>query len=228
MPRTRVTRLVEYQVEERAELDALLDSVRVGHVGLVTEGLPVVIPTAIARDNDVLLVHGSTGSRWMRQVALGVPCCVAVTSLDGVIVARSAFESSFRYRSAVVFGSFERLEGDDKRRGLDVIVDKLIPGRANEIRPSTISELNKTMVLSLAIEQWSLKVSSGWPTDGDDDIAGDAWAGVVPLTIAAGPALPAPDLRGGISVPASVQALTTDTGSPPVGGAPRSSGEGGI
>lgn len=209
MPRTRVTRLRELQVLERSVLDALLDEVRVGHIGLNADDHPVVIPTAIARDGDTVLAHGSTGSRWMRVVAAGAPACLAVTSLDGVMVARSAFESSFHYRSAVMFGRFERLEGDRKKQALDVLIDKLIPGRRAEVRPSAIGELNKTMVLSLPIEEWSLKVSDGWPDDEPEDIEGPAWAGVIPLTQHAGAALPAPDLRAGIPVPPSVVAMET-------------------
>lgn len=207
MPRTRVTRLRAYQVEERAALDSLLDGARVGHVALVADDHPVALPTAIARDGDVLLVHGSTGSRWMRAAGDGVPVCVSVTALDGIIVARSAFESSLRYRSAAIFGSFERLEGVEKAHGLDVLVDKLLPGRAAEVRESTRSERDKTMVLALPIETWSLKVSDGWPDDDEADVAGDAWAGVVPFTYGVGPAQPAPDLRAGIALPASVTAL---------------------
>jgi nitroimidazol reductase NimA-like FMN-containing flavoprotein (pyridoxamine 5'-phosphate oxidase superfamily) len=209
MPRTRVTRLRAYQVEDRAVLDALLDGARIGHIALVADDHPVVLPTAIARDDHLLLVHGSTGSRWMRAVADGAPVCVSVASLDGIIVARSAFESSLRYRSAAIFGRFGRLEGDEKDHGLDVLVEKLLPGRAAEVRPSSRSERDKTMVLALPIETWSLKVSDGWPDDDEADVAGDAWAGVVPLTYGVGPAQAAPDLRAGIPLPPSVVALET-------------------
>jgi uncharacterized protein len=208
VPVTRVTRLPELQVGERLALDALLDEMRVGHVGLSAGDHPVVIPTAIARMGDWVLVHGSTGSGWMRMAAQGAPACLAVTSLDGVVVARSAFESSFHYRSAVIFGRFERLEGDQKKQALDVLIDKLIPGRLAEVRPSSRKELSKTMVLSLPIVEWSLKVSDGWPSDDAADLAGPAWAGVVPLALHAGAALPSPDLRTGIDVPASVAELT--------------------
>jgi len=188
-----VSRLRELQVDERPALDGLLDEMRIGHIGFDAGEGPVVIPTAIVRILDSVVVHGSTGSRWMRSVAEGVPACLAVTSLDGMIVARSAFESSFRYRSAVIFGRFERLEGDTKRIALDAVVDKLVPGRLSEVRPSTTAERNKTLVLALPIEQWSLKVSAGWPEDGPEDVDGPAWAGVVPFGLRAGPALPAPD-----------------------------------
>lgn len=207
MPRTRITRLRELQVTDRAALDGLLDEVAVGHVGLVVDEGPVVVPTAVARDGHHAIVHGSTGSGWMRVAADGVPACLAVTSVDGVIVARSAFESSLRYRSAVIFGRFERLEGASKQRALDVVIEKLIPGRSSEVRASTPGELSRTMVLSMPIETWSLKVSGGWPEDGAEDVAGPAWAGVVPLAMCAGAPSAAPDLRPGIEVPPAVLAL---------------------
>lgn len=205
--RTQLTRLPEYGSDDREALNRLLDEQIIGHVGVVRPGgFPVVIPTAIARDADRILVHGSTGSGWMRLAADGAPVCVEVTAADGVIVARSAFESSFRYRSAALFGTFTRLEGAEKEAALDVLTDKLIPGRVAEVRHSSAKELAATMVLALPVEQWSLKVSDGWPEDGEDDVAGDAWAGVVPVLPAAyGPPLPAPGLRSGIPVPSSVR-----------------------
>jgi len=202
-----VSRLHELQVDERQALNDLLDEMRIGHIGFDADDGPVVIPTAIVRLLDSVVVHGSTGSAWMRTVAEGAPACLAVTSLDGMIVARSAFESSFRYRSAAIFGRFERLEGEAKLSALDAVVDKMLPGRLSEVRPSTAAERNKTLVLSLPIEQWSLKVSAGWPDDGPEDVGGPAWAGVVSFAVKAGPALPARDLREGISVPPSVSAL---------------------
>ena len=207
MPDTTITRLPEKAVTDRSVLDALLDEEYVGHVGVVRDGHPVVVPTAIARDGDRLLVHGSTGSGWMRALAAGADACVTVTSLGGIVVARSTFESSMHYRSAVLFGRFTALQGDDKARALDAIVEKLIPGRGAEVRASTAKELAATLVLSLPIEQWSLKVSDGWPDDDPSDVEGDAWAGVVPLRLIPGDPLPAPDLRPGIDVPPSVRTL---------------------
>jgi nitroimidazol reductase NimA-like FMN-containing flavoprotein (pyridoxamine 5'-phosphate oxidase superfamily) len=207
VPDTRITRLPEKGVTDREQLDALLDQEYVGHVGLVRDGHPVVVPTAIARDRDQLLVHGSTGAGWMRALADGADACVTVTSLHGLVVARSAFESSMHYRSAVVFGRFTPLDGADKDAALDVIVDKLLPGRRAEVRPSSVKELAATLVLAMPIETWSLKVSQGWPDDPASDVEGDAWAGVVPLRLTPGDPLPAPDLRPGIDVPPSVQRL---------------------
>lgn len=206
--RTRITRLRAKARVERAELDALLDSARVGHFGLTdTAGRPVVIPTAIVRDADRILVHGSTGSPWMRRLAAGESTCLAVTALDGVVVARSAFESSLHYRSAVLFGTCTLLPSDEKAGALDLVTEALLPGRTTEIRPPTARELDATLVLALPITEWSLKVSDGWPDDPESDVAGPAWAGVLPLTTAYGAPRPAPDLRAPIAVPPSVQNL---------------------
>ena len=206
--RTRPTRHPERATDDRAALDALLDSVRIGHFALSTDAGPVVIPTAVARDGDRVLAHGSTGSRWMRLLADGAPTCLAVTAFDGLVVARSAFESSMHYRSAVLFGSCGVVGAEGKAAALDRITDHLIPGRVAELRPPTAKELAATLVLELPIGEWSLKQSANWPDDGPDDVAGDAWAGVVPRAEVFGTPMPAPDLRAGIAVPASVAALS--------------------
>ena len=210
MTRTDITRLREKGSTDRAQLDALLDSCLLGHFGLVTDDGPVVIPTAVVRDGDRLLAHGSTGSPWMRQLASGAPTCVTVTALDGVVVARSAFESSLHYRSAVLFGRCTQVA--DRDHALDLITERLLPGRTAEIRRPRSAELAATLVLELPIEQWSLKISAGWPDDPADDVAGDAWAGVVAMTSGYAAPRPAPDLRAGIAVPPSVERLTTPAG----------------
>lgn len=212
--RTAITRLREKRRDDRATLDSLLDSVHVGHFGLVgTDGEPRVFPTAVVRDGDMVLAHGSTGSPWLQQLAAGAPTCLTVTAFDGLVVARSAFESSIHYRSATLFGRCATLQGAAKGAALDIVTEALLPGRMREIRRPTERELAATMVLSLPILEWSLKVSSGWPDDPEDDIAGDAWAGVVPRRTGYADAVPAPDLRLGVPVPPSVVALGTLDGS---------------
>ncbi len=136
--------------------------------------------------------------------------CLTVTALDGVVVARSAFESSLHYRSAVLFGTCTPVT--DRDHALDLITERLIPGRTAEIRRPRAAELAATLVLELPIEQWSLKISAGWPEDPADDVAGDAWAGVVPMTSGYAAPLPAPDLRAGIAVPPSVERFSTPSG----------------
>jgi uncharacterized protein len=213
-PSTQVSRLSEKQTTSRDRLDELLDSTPLATVALVRDGHPVIFPTGFARVDDELVIHGSTGSPWMRALAAGASAAVSVTGLDGIVVARSGFESSFRYRSAVVFGVFERVPDADKGRYLDQLTEAFIPGRTAELRATTRKELAATLPLRLPIgtDNWSLKVSTGWPDDPDEDIAGDAWAGVVPMSVTYGAPLPAPDLRPGIPVPDSVRAMT---GAPP-------------
>jgi hypothetical protein len=203
----RLTRLPEKRSSDVEALHALLDSTYLGHVAHADGDEVSVTPTAVARLDDLLVWHGSTGSRWMRLVSAGLPVAVGVTSLDGVVVARSRFESSFHYRSAVVRGRPVVLDGDDKLRALDVLVERIVPGRVAETRDSDARELAATLVLAIPLDDWVLKVSDGWPEDTDADIAGDAWAGVVPMGVAYGEPLPAPDLRPGIDVPPSVRDL---------------------
>jgi nitroimidazol reductase NimA-like FMN-containing flavoprotein (pyridoxamine 5'-phosphate oxidase superfamily) len=209
--RTRLNRLAEKGVTDRASLDRLLDASILAHVGMADgNGGAVVIPTAVARDGDRILIHGSTGSGWMRRAADGGQACVTVTELDGIVVARSSFESSFRYRSAVLFGTFTRLPAAELSRALDLLTERFIPGRVAELRRPSSREVAATMVLAMPIQEWSLKVSAGWPEDEPEDIAGDAWAGVLEYAPRQfGAPQPAPDLHSGIAVPPSVRALTS-------------------
>jgi nitroimidazol reductase NimA-like FMN-containing flavoprotein (pyridoxamine 5'-phosphate oxidase superfamily) len=209
-PHTQLTRHPERGSTDRAELDALLDESLVGHLAVVrSDGSPLVLPIAIARDQDQVLVHGSTGSTWLRQAAAGAPVCLEVTAVDALVVARSAFESSIQYRSAVLFGVCTVLEEPQRSQALDVLTDHVLPGRVAEVRRPTAKELAATLVLALPISQWSLKTSHNWPGDDAQDVAGDAWAGVVPLHPQRhGTPEPAPDLRAGIEVPASVRGLS--------------------
>ena len=207
-PQLRVRRLADKQRHDRATLDAVLDAGCVAHLAIVDAGQPLAIPMAYVRDGDRLLLHGSTGSRLLRALSAGTPACVTVTLLDGLVVARSAFESSMHYRSAMVLGSCEVVPLEERLAALDRLTDGLIPGRAGEVRPTTRKELAATSVLSMPLERWSVKVSDADPEDEESDLAGDAWAGVVPIEVRHGRPRPAADLRAGIEVPASVRALT--------------------
>jgi uncharacterized protein len=203
----RLTRLPEKQRHDPAELHRLLEDTYLGHVAHRDGDEVSVTPTAVARVDDSLVWHGSTGSRWMRLLTTGTPVAVSVTSMDAVVVARSRFESSFWYRSAVLRGVPAVLEGVAKLRALDVLVERIVPGRLAETRDSDTKELAATMVLALPLDDWVLKVSDGWPEDTEADVAGDAWAGVVPVRAVHDAPRPAPDLRPGIDVPASVRSL---------------------
>jgi nitroimidazol reductase NimA-like FMN-containing flavoprotein (pyridoxamine 5'-phosphate oxidase superfamily) len=198
----------KYANDDRAGLAALIDEARVGHCAFVVDGQPNVLPIAIARYGDSVLLHGSTGSRWLRLLATGIPVALSVTELDALVVARSAFESSMHYRSAVLFGSCAVVPEAEKVACLDAVTEALLPGRAAEVRRHTAKELAATLIMKLTVDDFTFKVSNGWPEDPDDDVAGEAWAGVLPLTRGFGAALPAPDLRVGIPVPESVRRLS--------------------
>lgn len=201
--RTRLTRLPRLQRADRQALDEVLDAALVAHVAGVVAGGPVVLPVACARDGDRLLLHGSTGAGLLRAAAAGAPLSVAVTVLDGLVFARSLYDSSMNYRSAVVFGTAAPVE--DPLAALEVLSEHLMPGRWAEVRPPTKRELAGTLVLGLPLAEASVKVSAGPPSDSDDpppDLG--VWAGVVPLRTAAGAPVAAPDVPPGVPVPPSV------------------------
>jgi uncharacterized protein len=193
--RTDVRRLPERQVRDRAVLDVILDAARVAHIATVDEsGQPFVLPVGYGRDGDHVLVHGSTGSRLFRSLALGVPTCLTVTILDGLILARSAFESSMRYRSAMVFGTCTPVPDDDLLRSFEALTEHLMPGRWAQLRPPRPKELAATTLLRLPLTEWSVKVNDGWPDDPPEDLNEPVWAGVLPIQQRFAPPLPAPDL----------------------------------
>lgn len=208
-PSTEVSRMAEKQSTSRSQLDELLDSTPLATIAMIRDGHPVIFPTGCARIGDELVVHGSSGSPWLRALAAGAQAAVSVTTLDGVLVARSGFESSFQFHSAVLFGTFERISDDEKVPYLDALLDTFIPGRVAEVRVSTRKELAATMALRMKIEadNWSLKIGDGWSEDPDEDIATAVWAGIVPLTTVYGEPKRSPDCDADIPVPASVLAM---------------------
>ncbi|MCW2786627.1 MAG: pyridoxamine 5-phosphate oxidase family protein [Marmoricola sp.] len=200
--RTRIRRIPEKAVTEVAALHRVLDAAKVAHVAFVHDGAPVNIPVATARDGSRLLLHGSTGSRLFRTLASGVGVCVTVTLLDGMVLARSAFESSMHYRSAMVFGiPGEVSEVADKLVALEAMTEAWMPGRWATLRAPLAKELAATMVLELVLDEWSVKISDGDPDDPPEDLDEPVWAGVLPITTSYGVPVPAPDLRGGPPVP---------------------------
>jgi len=194
--RTKVRRLPEKQVTDRSALYAILDAARVAHVGVAdADGQTYVLPVAFARDGDHLLIHGSTGSRLFRGLAGVSPTCVTVTILDGMVLARSAFESSMHYRSAMMFGTCETVPAEQTGRCLEVLTEHLMPGRWTELRSPTAKELAATTLLRMPLREWSVKVSGGWPDDPVEDLHEPVWAGVLPIQSAFGTPVPTPDLQ---------------------------------
>ncbi|NJP35000.1 pyridoxamine 5'-phosphate oxidase family protein [Micromonospora thermarum] len=199
--RTRVRRFPDLAVHERATLHAVLDAGRVAHLAIVDGGQPYALPVAYARDGDRVLVHGSTGSRLFRHLAAGAPACLTVTLLDGLVLARSAFESSMNYRCAMVLGTLAALDGDDKLRGLEQLSEHLLPGRWSVIRPPSAKELAATLVLALPLTECSVKISAGPPEDPAEDLDRAVWAGVVPVVESLGTPEPDPALRFDLAPP---------------------------
>jgi nitroimidazol reductase NimA-like FMN-containing flavoprotein (pyridoxamine 5'-phosphate oxidase superfamily) len=198
--RTRIRRLPEKARVDTAALHEVLDAAKVAHVAFVDVTGPVNVPVAVARDGDRLLLHGSTGSRLFRTLAAGTEVCATVTLLDGLVLARSAFESSMHYRSAMVFGV--PVPVGDKLTALHRMSEAWMPGRWETLRPPTGKELAATVVLALPLSEWSLKVSDGPPDDPPEDLDAPVWAGTLPLVTSYGDPVPAPDLRGDPAVPA--------------------------
>ena len=201
--RTRVRRLPARGAYDRSVIDEILDEGLVAHVGFVHDGAPFVIPMGYARDGDRILLHGSAASRLMRLLASGVEAAVTVTLLDALVLARSAVPHSMKYPSGVVLGRPSEVRDDEaKRRALDCLVDRLVPGRASDSRPANARELRATLVVELPIHEASAKARSGPPSDDDEDLALPHWAGLIPARTVWGPPAPAPDLRPGIEAPA--------------------------
>lgn len=209
---TRIRREAHLQVTDRAVLHAILDEALVAHVGVVRDGLPLVLPFACARDGDSLLLHGSTGSGLLR-IGTGDTVCVTVTHLDGLVFARTTFDSSMFYRSAVVHGTATEVTGPEKETALTVLSEHLFPGRTQEVRASTAKELAATLVLRVPLDRVSVKVASGpLEADPDDVEPRSVWAGVVPLATVAGEPVPSPDVPPGVVVPPSVERTVSRRG----------------
>jgi len=207
--RTRIRRLPEKTVRDREALHAVLDAGLVAHLAVSDDsGQPYVVPVAYARDGEQVLFHGSTGSRLFRGLAAGQPTCLTVTLLDGLVLARSTFESSMHYRSAMVLGVATKVTGPAKSEALRLITEHLLPGRWQEARHPSKKELAATLVLALTLDETSVKIADGPPTDEPDDLALPIWAGVVPMSEVLGRPIPAPDLAAPYPIPSYVRKWT--------------------
>lgn len=209
-PAVAVRRHPERGAYDAEGVHAVLDAATVAHVGIVAaDGRPVVVPTLFGRIEDRLYLHGSVASRLVRTLDDGVDCCVTVTVVDALVLARSAFHHSMDYRSAVVLGRAVRVIGDEAVAGLRAISEHLLAGRWDEVRPPSDVELRQTAVLRLPLEEASAKVRSGPPGDDPEDLDLDVWAGRLPVVHSWGEPVPAPDLRPGIEPSPSVRAALT-------------------
>lgn len=199
--RTRVKRRPQRAHYDRATVHQILDEAFLCHVGFVSEGCPVVIPTAYGRDGERLYLHGAPLSRMLTTLAQGVEVCVTVALVDGLVLARSAFHHSINYRSVAIFGRARVVaEPEAKRQALRTFSEHVIPGRWKDVREPNQKELDGTLVLEVPIEEVSAKVRSGPPVDDDEDMGLEVWAGVLPLELTA--KSPIPDERMAAKVPA--------------------------
>ena len=186
-PRTRLVREADRAVYDREEAYRILDEGFLCHVGFVVDGQPFVIPTSYGRKGDSLFIHGSAASRMLRQVKEGVPVCITVTLLDGLVLARSIFNHSMNYRSVVVLGKATLVDdAAEKIEALRLLSEHIIPGRWADSRQPNERELKATSILRVPIEEFSAKVRKGPVVDDEEDYSFRTWAGVVPLEMVAG------------------------------------------
>jgi nitroimidazol reductase NimA-like FMN-containing flavoprotein (pyridoxamine 5'-phosphate oxidase superfamily) len=205
---TRLRRLPERGSQDLQMARDIIDDARICHVGFALDEQSYVLPMALGRDDDRVLLHGSVVSRLLKNLADGLPCCVTVTHLDGLVLARSSFNSSMNYRSLMVFGSARPVtDEEEKKRGLDILVEHLAPGRLADLRDSTRKELNATTLLTLPLETFSIKSRTGPPGDPKGDLDVPVWAGVIPLELTSGEPVGAPDMAAGVPLPDYLKSL---------------------
>lgn len=200
--RTRVKRLPDRGKYDAETVHKILDEAFVCHVGFVVDGQPFVIPTNFGRVGDIVYLHGSAASRMLKTLADGVPVCVTVTLVDGLVLARSAFHHSANYRSVVMLGKATLVENpEEKMRALESFTEHVVRGRWKDVRRPTELELKATTVLSLPLDEVSAKVRTGPPKDDAEDYSLPVWAGVLPLPVTPGAPVDDPRLLPGLQPP---------------------------
>lgn len=202
--RTKVKRLPKRGHYDRPTIDAILDEAILCHIGFEVDGQPYVIPSLHARVGDVLYLHGSAASRMMRRLAEGVQCCVTVTLVDGVVLARAVFDQSINYRSVVVLGTaVPVVDPAEKLVALAALTDQLVPGRWADTKPPTRQQLKATSILALPLDEVSAKIREGAPGNDPADVEEwtATWTGVLPITQTVGSPIPAPDMPEGVPLP---------------------------
>src|SRR5580700_2804133 len=204
--RTELRRVPDRGSHDWETINKILDVGFLASVGFCVDGQPFVIPTLYGRDGERLYLHGSAASRMLRELETGVPACVTVTLVDGLVLSRSAFDHSLNYRSVVAFGTARKvMDPEQKIKSLRVISEHLIAGRWAEVRGPSEKELKATTVLEFSIDEASAKVRAGPPLDNENDYDLPVWAGVIPLEIASRPPMPDDRLIEGVPVPEYVQ-----------------------
>jgi hypothetical protein len=214
--RTELSRLPNRGSRDPEIIHAILDAAFLAHVGFQVNGQPFVIPTLYGREEDKLYLHGSSASRMLGELGTGAHACVAVTLVDGLVLARSAFHHSMNYRSVVAFGIARNIEEPaQKMRALRIISEHLIAGRWNDVRSPSDKELRATAVLEFSIEEASAKIRQGPPLDDEDDLSLPVWAGVLPLSLEAKTPVPDPRLADGTELPQYVLRFRSSSRSSP-------------
>jgi hypothetical protein len=200
--RTELHRIPNRGSRDWETINQILDAGFLAHVGFCVDGQPFIIPTLYGRDGEKLYLHGSAVSRMLRELETGIPACVTVTLLDGLVLARSAFDHSMNYRSVVAFGTARRIaDPGQKIKSLRIISEHLIAGRWEDVREPSEKELKATTVLEFSIEEASSKVRSGPPLDDESDYGLPVWAGVLPLEMKSQPPIPDDRLVKGVALP---------------------------
>ena len=200
--RTRLRRSHKRAILERQQVYKVLDATMICHIGYVIDDQPYVTPTAYARVDDQVYWHGSSASRMLRRLEKGVPVCFNASLMDGFVMARSGFHSSFNYRSVTALGQARLVDDEAERHmALEAIVERITPGRWAELRPMTSQELKATKVLALKLEEVACKVREGGPIDDEEDYSLDIWAGVVPITQTLGDPVDDERLKPGLRPP---------------------------
>lgn len=211
--RTTLHRRPNRAAYDRATVEAILDEGLYCHVGFTVEEQPYVIPTIHARMEDRLYIHGSSASRMLRTLKEGIPMCVTVTILDGIVLARSAFHHSMNYRSVVVLGTAREVaDPEEKYSALKAIVDHVAPGRWDDVRWPTPQELKATSVLRLPLEEVSAKIRTGPPLDDEEDYQLSCWAGEIPLRLTAQTPIPDPRLLPPTNAPSYARVYQRSSG----------------
>ncbi|WP_234733560.1 pyridoxamine 5'-phosphate oxidase family protein [Tellurirhabdus bombi] len=180
--RTTPSRTAKRAHYDEPTIHAILDEALFCTISFAQDGQPFSIPTAFAREGNRIFIHGSVGSHFIREIEKGIPVCIAVTLIDGLVLAKSGFSHTVNYRSVIIFGKAEKIEDNaEKEKALALITNQLIPNRWEDLRPSTASEMRKTTILAFTLDEASAKIRTGGPNDEPEDRSLPTWSGVIPL-----------------------------------------------